>query len=437
MAEKLIIQQNELDHEIIKINQDFDRLSQVDSLDNTDKVSDNFNNLNMRIKNSIYEGEVINRREKILKQTKLTDYSSIDTLMKSFNPYYKFWSYASHFEYKYPQIFEGAIAGIDRDQLTKDIMDTYNDLFKLEKNEFKVIPHMQTLCKKLKDSYGQLKPLLPVVNDLKNPGLKTRHWKGIIDILGLDTDVQQVTNLSFKFLQEKNIMAHKDEIRDISEIASKELGFERILNTIKNEWKSIKFETMTFRNTQYHILKNIDPIIDKLDEDIGKLSSIGSSPNIKFLEADINSMKNSMIKTQEVIDLWVKVQKQWQYLQPIFASDDIQRQMPKEYSKFENIDKIWFSIMSSTEKNPNVNEACSHQKILENFQQCFDTSELIIKNLNDYLNTKREAFPRFYFLPNEELLMILAQTREVQMIQKSSKNRTLCSLKKTSILLHK
>jgi len=159
-----------------------------------------------------------------------------------------------------------------------------------------------------------------------------------------------------------------------------------------------------------------------LDEDIGKLSSISSSPNIKFLESDINSMKNSMIRNQDVIDLWIKVQKSWQYLQPIFASDDIQKQMPKEYSKFENIDKIWVQVMSSTEKMPIVNEACSHQKIMENFQYCSDTSEIIIKNLSDYLNTKREAFPRFYFLPNEELLMILAQTRDVKMIQKFLNN---------------
>ena len=72
--------------------------------------------------------------------------------------------------------------------------------------------------------------------------------------------------------------------------------------------------------------------------------------------------------------------------------------------------------MQRTKKQPSILVAC-YEGLLMRFQSANKTLEDIQKSLEDYLETKRSAFPRFYFLSNDELLEILSQTRNVHAVQ--------------------
>ena len=53
-------------------------------------------------------------------------------------------------------------------------------------------------------------------------------------------------------------------------------------------------------------------------------------------------------------------------------------------------------------------------KISEDITKVTDTLNYIEKQLENLLELKRNAFPRFYFLSNDELVEILANSREIQ-----------------------
>jgi len=84
---------------------------------------------------------------------------------------------------------------------------------------------------------------------------------------------------------------------------------------------------------------------------------------------------------------------------------------------FTNVDKSWKDIMRKVSKIPLAIRAGTQPGLLETFQNNNTLLDQIMKCLEAYLESKRVVFPRMYFLSNDELLEILAQTRNPHAVQ--------------------
>jgi dynein heavy chain len=83
------------------------------------------------------------------------------------------------------------------------------------------------------------------------------------------------------------------------------------------------------------------------------------------------------------------------YLEPIFGSEDIMRQMPEESRKFRKVDKAWRDIMMNTKADKHVLIATDYENMLDLLRENNTLLDEIQKGLNDYLEKKRLFFPRY------------------------------------------
>jgi len=71
--------------------------------------------------------------------------------------------------------------------------------------------------------------------------------------------------------------------------------------------------------------------------------------------------------------------------------------------------QTWRLIMSQVQANPDVLSFGDNPSLLQKLQDSNKLLQMVQKRLSDYLDKKRAAFARFYFLSNDELLAILSQ----------------------------
>ena len=181
---------------------------------------------------------------------------------------------------------------------------------------------------------------------------------------------------------------------------------------MKDDMKIFQLEQKAHKGTQ--LVKGYDDINGVLDDQIVKTQAMLGSSHIGKgkLKGETNKWVTTLNALSDLIEEMLKTQRTWMYLEPIFSSDDIMVQMPNEGTLFRQVDTSWREIMTYAFNDPPALTVFAKEGFLEELNAANDKLEQVQKGLNDYLMTKRLYFPRFFFLSNDELLEILAETKD-------------------------
>ncbi|XP_075760265.1 dynein axonemal heavy chain 17 isoform X2 [Pelodiscus sinensis] len=248
---------------------------------------------------------------------------------------------------------------------------------------------------------------LRAVSELQNPAIRDRHWHELMQATKVNFVMSEKTTLAD--LLQLNLHKFEDEVRSIVDKAVKESGMEKVLKALDSTWSTMQFEHEPHARTGTMLLKSDESLVETLEDNQVQLQNLMTSKYLAHFLQEVSSWQQKLSTADSVISIWFEVQRTWSHLESIFiGSEDIRNQLPEDSKRFDSIDRDFKELMAEAVKTPNVVEATNKPGLYDKLEALQKSLALCEKALAEYLETKRLAFPRFYFVSSADLLDILS-----------------------------
>eukprot|EP00644_Phytophthora_capsici_P007267 jgi/Phyca11/16825/fgenesh1_pg.PHYCAscaffold_22_\ len=257
------------------------------------------------------------------------------------------------------------------------------------------------------------KESIPLIQSLKNEAMKPRHWEELMVVTQVRFDMNLKT-FTLGNLFAMKLHRFSTEIGEIVNAAMQEQKIEQEILKIEDSWAKAVLELVKYKKNgtdRGWVLRAADDLKITLEDHMLNLQTMSGSRFIASFAERVRKWEKRLGVVNECLDIWFVVQRKWMYLESIFVgAEDIRQQLPEEAKKFDAIDKAWKTIMGATYKNANAVEACTAENRVETLHSLSERLDKCQKSLSDYLDTKRNSFPRFFFISDDELLSVLGSS---------------------------
>jgi dynein heavy chain, axonemal len=324
-----------------------------------DAVADEVTRIQKRISEAEVSARTFNSRELLFGKPQ-TDYGDIARVTKAFEPYSNLWLAMRDFQNAKKKWMSDPFNTLDAEEIEKSISTWWRTVFKACKTlqvcsrharhfrlyMFRIMfdligtlvvmsivfgqdgdAELLEMANTVKKDMEAFKNNVPIVVALRLPGMRDRHWEKLSKEIKMDINLTgSVTLHDVLFTME--LPRFMQQITTVGDFASKEYLIEKTLEKMTSSWVGVNLDLIDYRDTGTQILRGLDEIMQQLDDNIVMTQSIAFSPFKGPFEQEIETWEKKLLLAQEILDEWVACQRLWLYLEPIFGSEDIQKQLP-------------------------------------------------------------------------------------------------------------
>uniref|UniRef100_A0A182NV76 Cytoplasmic dynein 2 heavy chain 1 n=1 Tax=Anopheles dirus TaxID=7168 RepID=A0A182NV76_9DIPT len=261
------------------------------------------------------------------------------------------------------------------------------------------------------------KGALPVLATLQSDALIEKHWAKLCMMLTIDSKSQHDLCLGDVLGASDRLLDQAADIQAIVRSAASEHVIRQAIVELEQWSATAMLKLIDYtdsKGSSMKLIKDYVETLNKIGDNQFLLQSAKNSASFESFSDQADVWEEKLNNLDYIVTHLNQIQKRWIYLEPIFGVGTLK----KEEAVFRSIDKNFRYIMKEIADDPrvvSVNKINNVLSIIETLQGQITRCQ---NALSAYIKSKRNAFSRFYFLSDDDLLELLGQSSKESIVQK-------------------
>lgn len=255
---------------------------------------------------------------------------------------------------------------------------------------------------------------LPVLKYLRGDGFTPSHWGEMFSLIGVRGVTQDTLKFGDVIDQHETLLRREADLKKLHARAQGEAQIREALDDVRSWGNNAKFTLIPHPDREgVKLITEWKDTMSALSDNQALLMSMKESPYFGIFANDANKWEERLACLDEYLRNMSQIQRKWVYLEPIFRRGAL----PQEQERFSRIDKEYLQVMKVVAADSRLVSLAGHTEFKDVLYTVLEQLDRCQRALNQFLEAKRDSFPRFYFISDDDLLEILAHSRNPSVIQ--------------------
>ena len=266
------------------------------------------------------------------------------------------------------------------------------------------------------EKYAIVVPLLGLVQGLN---WEAEHWRRLVGWIGMDTsfatEPARITLLEL-LDRAREIERHRDDISAMDRAAQAEAGLTRAAEELR-AWGAQRDLDLVPMSTAApgpgadpnppRLLRNFRAIMSEVGDLQALVSSLKASPHFSQCRVrdEVLAWDARLDALSASLGAAADAQRRWVYLEPIFRRGGV----PSQRDAFGRVDREFRAFLAQRARDQSARGLADDPDAPALLERVVRSLEGCQRALLAYLEDRRGAFPRFYFLGDDDLLELLSR----------------------------